>query len=77
MLVFFNTMDNSLFNQIIAELKDSLQKLYGPSLAKVIIFGSWARGTATSESDIDIAVVLKGNIMQGKEIDKMSDIVTE
>jgi predicted nucleotidyltransferase len=30
--------------------------------AKVILFGSYARGTATEESDIDLAVVVPGPI---------------
>jgi hypothetical protein len=31
---------------------------YGPSLAGVIVFGSWARGEAAAASDVDVLVVL-------------------
>ena len=43
---------------ILEELKAGLGKLYGPSLRRLILFGSYARGEAESGSDIDVAVVL-------------------
>jgi hypothetical protein len=35
-----------------------LRELYGARLRKVLLFGSWARGDAHPESDIDLLVVL-------------------
>ena len=35
-----------------------LRRLYGDRLRKVLLFGSWARGDAHPESDIDLLVVL-------------------
>jgi predicted nucleotidyltransferase len=35
--------------------------------AKVILFGSYAKGTATAESDIDLAVVLPGEIAKSTD----------
>jgi predicted nucleotidyltransferase len=32
--------------------------LYGPDLAGVVVFGSWARGEAADDSDVDLLVVL-------------------
>jgi predicted nucleotidyltransferase len=43
---------------ILAELKAGLQEIYGPRLRDVILFGSYARGEAEPDSDIDVAVVL-------------------
>jgi predicted nucleotidyltransferase len=37
---------------------DDLRGLYGGRLKKVLLFGSWARGDAHPESDIDLLVVL-------------------
>lgn len=37
---------------------EDLRRLYGARLRKVILFGSWARGDAHPESDIDLLVVL-------------------
>jgi predicted nucleotidyltransferase len=42
-----------------------------------MLFGSWARDEATDNSDIDVAVVLEGNIKPGREIDAMIDAITD
>ena len=63
--------------QIIKEFREKAKKLYGKRLKNIILYGSWARGQATEDSDIDLAIVLDGDVMPGKEIDRMIDIVTE
>ncbi|MBI5562139.1 MAG: nucleotidyltransferase domain-containing protein [Deltaproteobacteria bacterium] len=62
---------------ILHELKDGLAGLYGDRLVSVILYGSYARGEATEDSDIDVAVVLKGEVAPGAEIDRMVDLLTE
>lgn len=62
---------------IIAEFKREIKKIYGNQLDKIILYGSWARGTATNASDIDLVVVLKGRISPGREIDRMIDCITD
>ena len=64
-------------DQIIKEFKNQVSDMYGDKLKEVILYGSCARNQATDGSDIDLAVVLKGNISPGAEIDRMIDIVTE
>ena len=44
--------------QLLTELKAGLQKIYGPRLKGLYLFGSYARGEQDSESDVDILVVL-------------------
>ncbi len=51
--------------------------MYGRRLKSIILYGSWARGDATEDSDIDVVIVLEGKIGIGKEIDRMIDIITE
>ena len=62
---------------ILKELKSELKSLYGKKLAEIILYGSYARGNKTSQSDIDILVVLDGKIKAGKEIDRMINIISE
>ncbi len=62
---------------IVNEFKKEIRQLYGRQLVDVILYGSWARGKATGDSDIDLMVVLKGDITPGKEIDKMIDCITD
>ena len=64
-------------NEILQEFRKKIEALYGERLADIILYGSWARGEATDESDIDVLVVLKGEVVPGREIDRMIDIITE
>lgn len=61
----------------VEKLKVALRQLYGPKLRSVVLYGSYARNAYTSGSDIDIAVVLEGDVQPAKEIDRMADIVTD
>lgn len=59
------------------EFAGKLKELYGARLKDIILYGSWARGQATEGSDIDVLVVLAGDVTPGKEIDVMIDAITE
>ncbi len=63
--------------QILKEFRKEVEQLYGKRLKDIILYGSWATGKATADSDIDLAVVLVGDVVAGKEIDRMIDVVTE
>jgi len=64
-----------LSQDVLAEVKQALRRLYGPRLKRVILYGSWARGDATNDSDIDIALVLEGDVSPTLEIDRTADLV--
>lgn len=49
-------IDNPLFKKILLQSK----KIYGQRLVTLAVFGSWASGKNTSESDIDILVIAEG-----------------
>ena len=58
----------SKISRVLRELRAELESIYGPRLVNVILFGSQARGDAAPSSDIDVLVVLGGNVEPGKEI---------
>ncbi len=64
-------------NPALSAFTNAVRTLYGNRLERIVLFGSFARGTAHEGSDIDVAVVLKGSIQAGLEIDQMSDILFE
>jgi len=63
--------------KVLEKFKEEIEELYGKRLKNIILYGSWARGDATEDSDIDVVIVLEGKIVPGKEIDRMIDIITE
>jgi predicted nucleotidyltransferase len=67
-------MDHSI-RRLVGELKRALEALYGPRLAGVVLFGSWARGDAAPDSDVDVLVILRGAVAPGDEIARTGDIV--
>ena len=64
-------------NPILGTFRTKAEQLYGDRLKNILLYGSWARGQATPDSDIDLAIVLAGDVASGKEIDRMIDIVTD
>jgi predicted nucleotidyltransferase len=63
--------------EAIRAFRKEIEKLYGKRLRDMILYGSWARGGATEDSDIDLLIVLDGKVVPGQEIDRMIDIITE
>lgn len=55
----------------------SLRDLYGPRLKRLILFGSWARGEAEPESDVDVLVVLEGPTGAYEEAKRTSRVATK
>lgn len=55
---------------VLNQLKSQFSKNYQDELAQIILFGSQARNEAEPDSDIDILIVLKGDINPVQEIKK-------
>jgi predicted nucleotidyltransferase len=53
------------------EFRRALDKLYGERLERAVLFGSRARGDATTESDYDVAVFLKAMPDRWAEFDRL------
>lgn len=61
--------------EIARSVADDLRRLYGERLQRVILFGSWARGDANEESDLDLCVVLDEVPSPWEELRRMDDIM--
>jgi predicted nucleotidyltransferase len=57
------------------EVTGDLRDLYGARLKTVVMFGSWARGDAHPESDIDLLVVLDEVPSRRVELNRMSEVL--
>jgi type I restriction enzyme S subunit len=61
--------------QLVREFHERLADVYGERLKGVYLYGSYARGKATEDSDIDVAVVLEGPVHAHREEERTGDIV--
>ena len=59
----------------LAEVKSALSRLLGKRLERLVLFGSKARGDDSSESDLDVAVIVKDLDRDLKR--QILDIVTD
>ncbi|MCX7046375.1 MAG: nucleotidyltransferase domain-containing protein [Candidatus Sumerlaeota bacterium] len=64
-----------LLNSPLEALRGELANIYSDQLESVILFGSQARGNARKHSDVDILVVLKGEVEPCQEIARTEEII--
>lgn len=64
-------MKDILYNDFVEEVKG----IYKDNLSAIILFGSMARGTATDESDLDIAILV--NIDDKEMYEQLLDAVVK
>ena len=64
-------------NKILTEFKTQLAKRYAGRLHGLICYGSQARGEAGPDSDVDLALILEGEILPSREIDRAVDIIVD
>ena len=62
--------------QMVDELVAGFLKIIDEQLVSVILYGSVARGTASTESDVDVALLVKGALTPDIE-DALSDFIVD
>lgn len=62
--------------KILMELVDGILRTVKSGVFSIILYGSTARGTNTNESDVDIAILMKGNL-DGDTEDKLSEFIVD
>jgi len=72
--VAFNT--NKELAAVVRNMVRELTGIYGQCLKEIILYGSYARGEQTEESDVDIALILAGKHDRSM-YDKMINCVAE
>jgi predicted nucleotidyltransferase len=68
---------NDKLSQLLADLRQRFEQIYGDQLQRMILFGSQARGDAESESDVDVMVVLNGTIRAADEIERTGGVTSD
>lgn len=63
--------------KLLRKLKEGLLRIYGNRFKGMYLYGSYARGEATPESDIDVMIILNDYESYGKEIDRTGDLVSK
>ena len=58
------------------ELKEGLIRIYGDKLKELYLYGSYARGVAQPDSDIDVMIVLNNYESYGREIDRTGELIS-
>ena len=53
---------------VVLELEKGLKELYGDRFYGLLLYGSYARGTAWEGSDVDLLLLLKGPVNHSREI---------
>lgn len=63
-------------NKILMEMVDGILRIVGSKVESIILYGSTARGTNTPESDVDMAILMQGNLDVETE-DRLSDFIVD
>jgi len=63
--------------RLVREFRQRLVPVYAERLKGVYLYGSYARGEADEDSDIDVAVVLAGPVNRAEERRRTSELRAE
>lgn len=61
-------------DRLLREFKEGLERIYGSRLCGAYLYGSYARGEADEESDVDILIVLEDFSNYGEEVERTGQL---
>jgi predicted nucleotidyltransferase len=64
-------------DSVLSRFRSTLSEIYGDRLARVVLYGSRARGDYRPDSDYDVAVFLYHMPDRGAEIHRIADLETD
>nr|MBQ4455592.1 nucleotidyltransferase domain-containing protein [Clostridia bacterium] len=65
-------MEQNMYTELVSEILKAL----GDQVLRIVLYGSVARGTASPDSDVDIAVFLPSK-MDSEAEDRLSDVIVD
>ncbi|MGE5223023.1 MAG: nucleotidyltransferase family protein [Omnitrophica WOR_2 bacterium] len=69
--------DIKAVRETLRELQKGLNRLYGKKRPMMLVFGSFARGHARSDSDVDVLLLYPDDIHPAEEIRRVSGILAD
>ncbi len=70
-------IENPSVRDALRDLEEAIQKLFKKNAPGILLYGSYARGQATSESDVDILLLFPYDIRPSAEIQRISGILAD
>ncbi|MCD8198478.1 MAG: nucleotidyltransferase domain-containing protein [Lachnospiraceae bacterium] len=65
-------MNSEILNELVAGILEIMR----PIVVRIVLYGSVARGTNTEESDVDVAVFVRGMLDKNTE-ERLSDLIVD
>lgn len=60
---------------LLAQVRSRLESHYGPRLAGIVLYGSVARGSEEPESDVDLLILLRGQLDYFRELRALVEVL--
>jgi predicted nucleotidyltransferase len=69
------TMNDKMRTRLLNILSSELRQILGDKLDQILLYGSYARGTERSDSDLDVLIILRDDFNYATLIQQTSELV--